>query len=242
MTLIGKLLAFLNLFVGLAIVTWATTEYALRPGWFDPVPERVEKGNEPVNFAMLKQETEILGRAADAASGLWGENLKVLRKAERDRDNRRKMYTQRLAWIQKGNPNKGGAASGKDSSTLQLYDEAADGTVTTVLGDPIIGPDNKPLKGVENLLANFSKDVQEVERLALQNAKHRRDYDELSKQILQEDARLDAMLVIRESVQSELFFLATFELNVYETRTTVFNRKRQLTQRLSELGGVPKKN
>ena len=39
----------------------------------------------------------------------------------------------------------------------------------------------------------------------------------------------------REVVQSEMFYLSTFEVNVYETRETVFRRKKQLDNRLAEL-------
>jgi len=37
-------------------------------------------------------------------------------------------------------------------------------------------------------------------------------------------------------VQAELFFLSTFEVNVFETRETVFRRERQLRDRLRTLG------
>jgi hypothetical protein len=40
---------------------------------------------------------------------------------------------------------------------------------------------------------------------------------------------------IRDEVQSERYFLETFEVNVYETRETVLRRKKQLLQRLAEL-------
>lgn len=243
-TVIGKLLTFLNLLVGLAILTWAVSSYKMRPGWFDPVPERIEKGNTPENFAMLKQEAEALAKTADAASGVWGENLKALKKVEARRGERLKELDKRLKWMRTGNPDKGGAAffknvyekdaTGKESANLDLSPAAA-------LGAPIHGPDDKPLRGVDTLLANFSADVKEVNRLALLNYKHREEYAVLTKQIEEEGKRLDAMLGVRDAVQAELFYLETFELNVYETRTTVVNRRRQLALRLAELGVGGKK-
>jgi hypothetical protein len=44
------------------------------------------------------------------------------------------------------------------------------------------------------------------------------------------------MGVIRDSAQAEVFFLSTFEVNVFETRETVFRRERQLRARLKGLG------
>ena len=49
-------------------------------------------------------------------------------------------------------------------------------------------------------------------------------------------ARVIAMGVIRDSVQAELFFLSTYEVNVFETRETVLRRERQLRGRLKVLG------
>src|SRR5436305_2045118 len=109
MTAIGKLLALLNLVVGIALLTWATNLYVQRPGWFNEPPTEVDKGNSPVGFKQLKVETEA----------------RAIKRAE-----------------------------------------------------------------------------------------------------------------IRDSVQSELFFLSTFEVNVFETRETVFRRERQLRNRLKGLGLV----
>ena len=35
MTMIGKILAFLNLLVGVAMAVWSVSLYTQRPGWFD---------------------------------------------------------------------------------------------------------------------------------------------------------------------------------------------------------------
>ena len=43
MTLIGKLLAVLNLLVGIALASWSVSLYSQRPGWFDPIPEGADK-------------------------------------------------------------------------------------------------------------------------------------------------------------------------------------------------------
>ena len=105
-----------------------------------------------------------------------------------------------------------------------------------MVGDPILGDDNKPLQGVNKLGATTSADVREVERLSKEISKHRDEFKAIGTQILDTETRLLKMGVIRDSVQAELFHLASFEVNVYETRETVVRRKRQLVGRLADLG------
>ncbi|MFO0822412.1 MAG: hypothetical protein U0792_04725 [Gemmataceae bacterium] len=249
MTFIGKMLAIFNLILGLGIVSWATSVYAHRPGWFEPKVEGgPDRGTDPKSFAELKSEANTLYRAANLASGTWGVNLKALEVLEQRRDLRRKEYAQRLEWTKTGNKDKDNNAffapiyekdsAGNATSMLQLYTLDDVGNYTQILGDAVIGPDKKPLKGSETLLTNFSGDVKAVEELAEKSVKHREEYAKISAQILLDEERLLKMIVIRDSVQGELFYLSSFEVNVYETRETVLRRQKQLVLRLMELGGV----
>ena len=63
-------------------------------------------------------------------------------------------------------------------------------------------------------------------------------FDEKSKTVSDTEKKLLATTVIRDSIQSEWFFLSSFEVNVYETRETVLRRERQLRNRLKALGVV----
>src|SRR5687767_10161823 len=108
-TLLGKLLAFLNLIVGIALLSWSVSLFVHRPGWFDPVPETVEKGQDPRSFAQLKQDIDGLGRAAAIASDSWGKNRKLLEAAEDKRAKRRAEFDRRIAWARTGNKDKDGA-------------------------------------------------------------------------------------------------------------------------------------
>ena len=56
MTAIGKILAFLNLAVGLGLAMWSVNVYTNRPSWFDAPADVVDKGNSPVTFTQLKGE------------------------------------------------------------------------------------------------------------------------------------------------------------------------------------------
>jgi cell division protein FtsB len=104
------------------------------------------------------------------------------------------------------------------------------------VGAPIKGSDNLPLKGSEKLLVNFQNDVNDVVKFEQQIVTRRKDFEKISKEVTRTEERLRSMTDIRDSVQAEKFFLETFEVNVYETRETVFRRKRQLVGRLGELG------
>jgi hypothetical protein len=228
MTLIGKLLAFLNLFVGLGILSWSVIVYTQRPGWFGPVPDGISPRQYPENFAQMKAEVDSLAKLATEASRNWGTQRKILEDLEKVRGERQKAYEERLNWARNGDSKGNGfyePVYEKDSGLLDL----------TTVGPPIKGTDNLPLKGTEKLLTNFQNDVNEVVKYEIQIKKNREEYGKISSVITRTEERLRSMTEIRESIQTELFFLVSFEVNVYETRETVFRRKKQLVARLEEL-------
>jgi hypothetical protein len=235
MTLIGKLLAVVNLLIGIALVTWSVSLYTQRPGWFDKKAEGgVSAGQYPMSFESLKEEIDLLGRAATAASGNWGAQRKVLDDLEKKRADRQKEYAVRLDWTQNGNPNKDGAGF------FEPVYEARSGLLDlTTVGEPIKGSDNLPLKGVGKLGATFNADVEKAAAQTKLITNYRDQFKALGIEILNTEKRLLKIGEIRDSVQAELFYLETFEVNVYETRETVLRRKRQLTSRLAELGLKP---
>lgn len=229
MTLIGKLLALLNLLVGLGLLTWGTTTFFLRPGYFDAPPEVVDKGNTPVTFKGSAKEVDAAFRQANLASGAWGEGFKALADLEDRRDARRAAYKTRLKWAESGNP---------DDRLIGFYKEADPGVLPKggKFETPVEGPDNLPLKGASVLEKQLADDVAAVAKLAEQVEQARKRYAALGLEIVRNEARLWAMTTIRDDVQAEAFYLAAVEVNVYETRETVFRRKRQLDRRLAELG------
>jgi hypothetical protein len=233
MTTLGKLLAFVNLVIAIAMVTWSVSVYAARPTWFDPKPDGgFAPGRDQENFAQLKEEIDNLGRVAMSAGAQWGTQRTILEAAEKERTDRLKGYAERLQWARDGrdpkNPNSPGFFTPVTDSR-GLID-------LNVVGDPILGPDNKSLRGANKLGANINADIGEVVRLARECNKLRDEFKDVGVQIQGVETRLLKMGVIRDSVQAELFHLASFEVNVYETRETVVRRKRQLVGRLAELG------
>ncbi|MDY3553070.1 hypothetical protein R5W24_002161 [Gemmata sp. JC717] len=252
MTAIGKLLAFLILVVGLTMMTWAVGVYAQRPAWFNPLPEGgADKGAGAASYAELKAEIDSLNEAAKAASGLWGDSLKSLEAHEQFRANRRNGYARLIEYAHKGNPkdliDPANPKSGKGfylpvvDPRTRLYDLTFDAAGRpkgeAVLGSEV-GPDGKalPLPGLDALTNSVAADAQRIELLTKEIADQRRLFDTLSADVLATEKRLVAMNTIRDSVQAELFFLSTFEVNVFETRETVLRRDRQLRDQLKRLG------
>lgn len=234
MTLIGKLLAFLNLLAGVAMVVWSVSLYTQRPGWFDPKEEGVTAEEQRMTFALLKEDIDALGRAATSASAQWGAQLKRLEGLEKQRADRLAGYTERLNWARNGRPN-----DPNQAGFFEPVYEPGTGLLDlspTAVGPALPGPDNKPLKGVSRLGSTTTADVLAVEKRSKEITAVRDKFRTTGIDILLTEARLLKMGEVRDSVQSELFHLETFEVNVYETRETVMRRKRQLTARLAELG------
>jgi hypothetical protein len=233
MTTIGKILAFVNLLIGVAMASWSVSLYTTRPGWFDAKPEGgYPPGKEPENFAVLKDEIDSLGKLAIAASNEWGVQRKRLETVEKVRVDRLKGYEERLQWAREGKPKHDDQAGFFEP----VYNPASGLLDLTAVGPPIYGYDNKPLKGVSRLGSTTSADVAEIERQSKVITGLRDQFRTLGGEILLTETRLLKMGEIRDAVQSELFYLATFEVNVYETRETVLRRKKQLAGRLADLG------
>ncbi len=224
MTTIGKTLAFVNLLIGLAMLSWAVTIYTQRPSILDAKPESIAAGQHPVIIAQLKDDIDNYGRAATAASANWGVQRKLLEEQESLRASRQKGYAERMEWARNGNP--------RDKDQAGFFEPVFESSGLLDLtnnGAPIKGPDNLPLKGVNRLGGQFAADVAEVIKQAKLIDSYRDQFKTLGGQVLETETRALKMGQIRDAVQVELFYLATVEVNVFETRETVLRRKGQLT-------------
>ena len=294
MTVIGKLLALLNLVVGLALLTWAVNLYTQRPSWFAPIPEGgVSEGQKPASFPLLKAEIDSLTRTAGAATQVWGAQKEGLEDREALRIARRQAFARRIAWAHNGNPadridkdnpaslGKGFYAptiidltvlkadltqvqadlrvaerSGETPDTKRLredvrhlelavklyplvdklYDPRPDPTTGIPRGAAVLGTDGQPLPGLDKLVTSLADDVAQIVKLDADIVEQRELYDQLAGEVTVAQARVAKMRDIRDDVLAELFYLSTFEVNVYETRETVLRREQQLRGRLKILG------
>jgi hypothetical protein len=236
MTVFGKILAFLNLVVGLGLLAWSVSIYTERPAWFAPAPEGVTPGQNPVTFAQLKADIDGLTRTAVAASANWGIQYKALEHAEELRATRLKGYAERLAWTRTGNPNYKDASGVRTGAGFfePVYDSSGLLDLKN-LGPPVKGPDDRDLQGYETLGKTIAADTKLIGDYQDAIYDQTQKLAKVTEQIDGVEKRVRRMSEIRDVVQAEKFFLDTFEVNVYETRETVLRRKRQLTLRLDEL-------
>ena len=236
-TIIGKALVFATLVLGIGAATLSTAAYSQRPGWFEPVPEAVEKGQRPLTFAMLTGEINSLGKSATAASAAWGAEFKALQAAEVTRDKRRVEIIELLDIARKG-----GRGNPPGPGFYQLKVDPATGLLD--LSDrttPVNGPDGRPLKGAENLLATYNATADEIDRLIRESAKLRReDLKRLGDEIVLTENRLTKQRDIREQLENEAAYLASLEINVAEQQSTATRRRDQLERRLENFLGMEK--
>ena len=235
MTVIGKLLAFLNLVVGIGLAMWSVNLYTNRPSWFDKdIPDAVDKGNSPITFAQLQAETASLGKSAASLSGKWGTGLTQVEQYEATRKDRLGKQAARLLIARNGDNTKT-----RQAFTELLVEPATGLTDLNRDGAVVIGPPppgeatGQPLRGSETLLARVNADVAASILVANNSLKLRLQERELAEQIKATEIRYLKQTDIRENLTNEYLFLAAFEVNVYEDRETVFKRKAQLQRRLT---------
>jgi hypothetical protein len=243
MTAIGKVLALLNLIVGLGIMAWSTTVYVHRPAWFLK-PAVGERNDRAFMFEQLKADALALTRTAGYASQSWGANLKALEDREKVRADRTAAYAERLRWAHKGNPKDLVEPGNPKSAGKGFYEPVIDPLTNlhdlapgvAPKGKAVVGVDGKALPGLDGLLGTLTGDSNRIVDLTEQIGEQQKAFDKLSAEVLATESRAIRMGTIRDSVQAELFYLSTFEVDVYETRETVLRRVRQLRARLKELG------
>lgn len=237
MTTIGKLLAFLNLVVGVGLAMWSVNLYTNRPSWFEKASDVVDKGNSPITFEQLKGEIDTLGKSAASLSGRWGGELTVLQQREATRKDRQVKQATRLRIARNGDDTKKVAPFTElnEDPVTKLIDLEKPGAV--VLGPPPPGETvGQPLRGSDRLLDSVNRDIAETSRLAMTSQKLRLEERKLAGEILATEVRYLKQTDIRENLTNEFFFLSAFEVNVYEDRETVFKRKAQLQRRLASFG------
>ncbi len=244
MTAIGKLLALLNLVVGIGVLSWSVNLYVHRPGWFDEPSESVDKGNKPVGFKQFKVEADNLYKVAAISSEAWGTSLKALEEREKYRADREAGYAKRIQWARKGNgtdltdPLNPKSGKGFYEPVIDKTNNLHDLSVVAGLpkGKAVVGTDGLPLTGLDGLLDSIAGNTAASLEIQKEILKQEAEFDRLDKLVIETQIKAIKMGVIRDSVQAEWLFLTAFEVNASETRDTVFRRERQLRARLKILG------
>jgi hypothetical protein len=257
MTMLGKLLVFLNLIFGIGCAVYATSVYTNRPGWLEDLKDaNIEKGQDPRSIPRLAAEIDAQGKAAAIASANWGANSKALDAAEALRVARhRRMfgtlpnadYTRLpgdkglIDYAKEGDiPNSNGAAfldlvEDPGSKLLNLNPDL------TAKGVIVRGPNAQPLKGTDKLLDQFTKDSAEAEMHALESKRLREQARKLGDEIVLTQNQIHKQREIRDNLVIEAARLEAFEVNATEHRQTVTRRRQQLVERLAPFKSLEKK-
>ena len=256
-TTIGKLLVFVNVFFSVGLLAWAVSLYTNRIDWLDRAGA---DGKVDGQITTLKKEIDRLGKATtDAQAGYAGKRY-LLANAEERLDTRNRVFVRRLEQARNGRfkvqitEDKGAFGEG----VMYVIDRE---------GPDILGPDNKPLRGLKPLQDEFAAEVRTIEQL--QNGKGvlteaqwaeiaggqlglpqlqeltpnlgigdlRRLHSVLSDLIARDELAVVKQKAIEVNLRDEAVYLSEKRINWLAELQTLERRKKQLVGRIDSLGG-----
>ena len=155
MTTIGKLLVFANLVASVGLMAWALSLYTNRIDWLDTA---TADGKVEGQISLLKKEIDRLKKAVgETQAGYTGKKY-ALSVSEERLDQRSRVFAARLGQARNGRfkvqvaEDKGAFGEGV------IYDVTREGA-------DILGPDNKPLRGLKTLQDEFAAEGRAIEQL-----------------------------------------------------------------------------
>jgi hypothetical protein len=244
MTLVGKILVFVNLVLSMTLFAWALGLYTQRIDWaprlslFEQDPNRPGKKLELAPGVLREKHAEIekLLYGQKAAEARWQENHKVLQDLERLRPIRQAFYADELLILAEGRDR-------NDQPAKILEMKEVDGVLVIEReGRPplkIMGEDAKSIAQYHNehekllrQLAGLQEDVrrlilkEEELTIELNGGPNRRG---LRADLLQQEAFL-------RGSEQEFVGLAPMFYHIREERKLLQKRQAELEKRLVELG------
>lgn len=225
MTTFGKMLVFLNLILGMAFLSWSVGLFTQKVDWLDRTNFAGEKVEGEIS--RLKSQIGQLTLQARIASASWGTAYEELTKVEKEREDRKTAFAQRLVWARTGDP------MGRGFFQDQLL--PGTGLINTEqLGPVINGPDGKPLRGAETLSQSIEANDKTVEQYIKDIADLKRQQKEEQRSEKLYQLKLDKHAAFFDQLLNEQIYLEAFEINWSELLRTVSRRKTQLLERLME--------
>ncbi len=155
MTTIGKLLVFVNLVASVGLLAWALSLYTNRIDWLDTT---TADGKVEGQISLLAKEIARLKKAIGETQSGYSVKKYALGVSEERLDQRSRVFATRL----------GQARSGRFK--VQIAEDRGafgEGVIYDVTreGADILGPDNKPLRGLKTLQDEFAAEVRAIEQL-----------------------------------------------------------------------------
>ncbi|HET6574978.1 MAG TPA: hypothetical protein VFG68_15335 [Fimbriiglobus sp.] len=151
MTTFGKVLAFVNLVVGVSLLAWAVSVYANRTDWVD---SKSDAGTADGQITQLKKEIDRLQKSIAGADAAYGQESLTLATEEYRQSYRKVRLDDRIRQARLGT-----------FRVQNVYpSDPAFVNVDDNKGGPILGPDNRtPLRGVDALTKDFNEQVRQGE-------------------------------------------------------------------------------
>lgn len=255
MTAIGKLLVFVNVFLGVGLLAWGVSVYGNRVDYLD---QTVDGASVPGKIKEAKAEIDKLTKAvADAQTG-YADRRRKLEVAEARRDARQREFARRMTAARTGQVRVQLTEDSGAYGAGVMYDIRREGPVVT-------GPDGQPLDGLKVLQDKFADETRRIETLvkgkapatadtwqavrsgttnldqvaALQADLGINDLRELrlvlSDLIRLDDTALGKQRAVQSNLGEEAGFLADRRVNVAAELQTLDLRQRQLADRLKQL-------
>lgn len=156
MTAIGKLLVFLNVFLGLGLFSWGLSAYSNRVDWLDRKGETPTEGQITTTKKRIEQLTRAIAEAQTGPVG-YGTRRAQLQVVEGRRDDRQRGFARRIEQ----------ARNGRFRVQLTLDGTpAAPGLITNLDAEgPEVIESQRPLEGLQTLQNRFTAETRAIELL-----------------------------------------------------------------------------
>jgi hypothetical protein len=247
MTTFGKVLVFVNLVGGIALLTWGATAYANRVDWVD---RKTDTETVEGEITRLRKEIDRTTKSIADAQAAYATRAAILTKTENDRDTFKQKLDQRINEARAG--------------TFRVQNTYPNSPFVNLdqQGEPILGPDNRPLEGVDTLRKRFDDQVRdavlhrrgeqpvqpaewnnlpallEPGRFATLGIDDLRTlHGRLSDQIALVETAVTKQRDILTNLKDEAAYLADSRVNWEARLRTLERRQKQMEDRLRELGG-----
>lgn len=234
MTRLGKVLVFVNLFVGVGLFAWALSLYANRLDYFD------RKTAEPPvegRFTTLKKQVDELVQAATASQKAYAFKAEQARAFEAVRDDRLTKLTARLELVRRGDQ-----PVIFFHQQMLLKDPQYPGLIdVSQLGPVVRGVRNNELQGLGYLRSETAKAVREEKATQKRIIEARQKLEELSTRVDAVQAEVFKQKDIRANLVEERDYMADLQVNWDERLRVLERRNNQLSSRLEGLGAGPTK-
>ena len=258
-TTIGKLLVFVNLVASVGLMAWSLSLYTNRVDWLDTT---TADGKVEGQITVLNNEIKRLTKAVAETQAGYSAKKYALAASEEKLDTRARAFATRLSQARNGRFKVQLTTDAGAFGTGVTYDVTKEG------GD-VLGPDNKPLRGLKTLQDEFAAEVRAIEQLqngqallteaqwmevvsgttALPQVAEltpklgitdlRRLHTTLSDLINRDESAVGKQKAVEANLQDEASYLGEKRVNWLAELQVLQRRERQLNDRIRSVTGKP---